>query len=470
MNSNDGRRGGTPGAGPDVVGRHERGSVVLALLVAIVVAGLTVTVVASTVTGQRAARFDGEFTNTLHVAEAGVSEVLYKLNNGLITGAHAPLSGSGQANGTPYAWTADWDGERGWTVRSTGGAAGAVQRTVEAIIEELPRFHLAAFSDYLLQFGGFNNADSYNSNSGAWCTGKGRVGSNDALVFPGGATGSNACHTSGDRTVDGVDLFDWEDNPGDPDDPANPRCTHNTGTPNNCYDAAGEPRFVTHDAPILFDSGDERDVGSIAWMQDALSRCKAAGQFGTEWRTSVDGSPLRPAGTTDGPLLNPADPSDSRRIRCFQRVVFDDHTVLDGASADNPVVMVVEETVFVARDKKTPSGGAQHPHVHCVGCVPGPGGATPVAAALQIYTPSQQNPAAHDGNVVTIRQQSVFAGTLVAPRGACGGLTGSGAGVHVYGTLLCGSIRNVGGWQFHFDEALLGFGNGKHVVSRWSEQ
>ena len=133
-------------------GSSEQGSVILALLVSIIAAGLMTVIVATVIAGQRSVRFDEDFTQAVHVAEHSVAEVLFDLNNGLLQPTDLDASnqkaGSGLlSDGTRYDYTVEWDGERGWTVTSTGGVEDGVQRTVEVLIEERPLFHLAAFSD-----------------------------------------------------------------------------------------------------------------------------------------------------------------------------------------------------------------------------------------------------------------------------------------------------------------------------------
>lgn len=463
--------------------RGEDGSIVLALLAAIIGGGLMVVIVASVLAGQRSVRFDEEFTQALNVAEHGVEEAVHLLNTGLLQPADLDgsnqYSASGTADGVPYEYTIEWNGVRGWTVKSTGGDTDGVQRRLEVLVEERPRFHVAAFSDQLLAFGGGNTADSYNSKTAVWCTDKGRVGSNEDMNFPGGAQQSDCHKQAGEnRTVDGVDLYDWDDNPGWPDDPGNERCTHDTGTPNNCKDADGNPRFDTHADPLELNLGDDDDPDpkpfSVAHMEQLIQRCKDDLEFIPELRASAApwNGTIAPAGVGDGPELFPDDP-DSPHYWCAGRVVFDVHTTLtDDASGENPVIIVVEHSIAVEKDNNAPKGGPSHPDVHCVNCTPGPGAGAdaPEAAALQIYTPSEDNPDEQDGNVVKIRQQSIFAGTIWAPRGACGGLTGSAASVHIYGSLVCGNIRNVGGWQFHFDEALLDIGMSEFGIAVWTEQ
>ena len=457
---------------------RERGSIPLALLATIVVAGLVAVVVATTIAGQRAVRFDQGFTGAVQVAEIGVQQVLHLINTGQLSPADAPAQGSGTTGeGHSYEWGADTDFESGdkgpveWTVTVTGQGSGDVARTVEVTISDDPLFDLGAFSDVQLVFGGGNTADSYNSDTGEWCTRNGRVGSNGDLDFSGSA-GGGPCededYRRSDQTVDVIDLFDWEANP----DPA--RCDHSGGS--NCYennDPANTWYLETHDDPI-------QTADDVDWMKDALGvspsddgqprgySCERANSKG-DW-TVPDG--IAPADSTNGVavdfLTEQSAGSGEVYAYCADTVTFEDTTQLaDGASAENPVAFVVGERVDF--DKKIAVNIAcDASGVDCGSNQFDPRSVAPEAAALQIYSPAPSSAGSH-GDVIHALNHSQIAASVYAPRGPCGG-TGN-AQIDMFGSLQCSNIRNQGGWQFHYDDRLGGaVRTGKFEIDRWTEQ
>jgi hypothetical protein len=88
----------------------------------------------------------------------------------------------------------------------------------------------------------------------------------------------------------------------------------------------------------------------------------------------------------------------------------------------------------------------------------------PAAGALQIYVKTE---AANKGANVMIDQHAVFAGVVYAPRATCG--SSGNAGTHIYGSIICRNVDNVGNWRFHFDEALADYGRAIYSVSTWAE-
>ena len=442
--------------------KDDGGSMVMALLAAIVVAGLVSIIVATTITGQRAARFDQDFTGALHVAEAGVQEALFKLNNRQIKDGDSesgPVTGGGEVNGRTYEWSAEQISEHEWKVLSTRTDDG-VTRSVEAVISDGPLFNLAAFADNLLNLGGTNHADSYhsgwNNSTGTldsalqeWCTGKGRVGSNDGLDFSGSGSGTATCaYARTDQTVDGVDLYDWSGENADPD-----RCTHSGGS--NCV-YNGEAQYETHEHGIEFDE-------DVAWMEDVLDRCSTLPDIAA---SDFDGQ-IPPADATTGVKLHEGD-DDSPYAYCAKTLTFDVHTSLDGASPANPVVFMVEDWV------EANLSGGNRLRVNCDDCTannlnPAAEDIYPQAGALQIYTPSADGASPDSGDVIGIRQHSRVAAAIYAPRGTCGG-TGN-AQVHIFGALICWDIPGVGGWNFHYDEALAEqIRTHRYSIIRWAEQ
>lgn len=459
----------------------ERGSIALALLASIVVAGLVTVVVAATIAGQRATRFNQEYTGALHVAEAGVQEALHQLNTGQLDPGDSPRTATGTIDGQSFEWTAERTTDQEWTVTSEGTDVEGTTRTVQVTIADEPLFNVAAFSDQLLTFRGANNADSYTSDdsvsaSDAWCTGRGRVGSNDTLEFKGKSQGQATCDyydANGNlvdgATVDGIDLHNWED------DPDAGRCDHGGGSSTNCVDGAGEPwyesdspdRWINHDDPLEFDE-------EVAWIEEAFAACQADGSnYEAQFLTS-EHAPLQPA--TSGPTL----PDTDTHYYCADSLFFDDDTSLQNASGEDPVVFIVGDEIEVDGSGGGNGNGGNDGravNVNCDGCVtsgtfdPESAGVRPEAGALQIYTASEQGSSGGSADVVRVRNHSNVAAAVYAPQASCGGVHGSNAQVHMFGSLVCRDLRNQGGWQFHFDEALYDVRRTDDFsVQRWSEQ
>jgi len=83
-------------------------------------------------------------------------------------------------------------------------------------------------------------------------------------------------------------------------------------------------------------------------------------------------------------------------------------------------------------------------------------GVTPLPANLQIYML---------GNTYDMANHTTIAAAIWAPLATCNG----GAQSVVYGSLVCGSISNVGGWTFHYDDALATIGAGDFRIRNYRE-
>ena len=182
---------------------------------------------------------------------------------------------------------------------------------------------------------------------------------------------------------------------------------------------------VLADKPITLSGENE-----MAFIYDQLAVCEAAGDLET-WRASENGGVLSSADGT-----------------CFKSIVFDVDTQVIGS-----VELYVSEGVSISN----------HTEVNCepVSCTEG--SATPDATALQIFVGGQDAT-----GVVAIGNQSKFAGTIYAPRAACGG-NPSNAQAEIFGAMVCKTIENVGGWEFHYDDALSEIGTGRYYVGRYDE-
>lgn len=441
--------------------RDERGSLPIALLAALVVASLVTVLMATTISGQRAARFDRDFTEVVHGADAGVNEALHRLNSGMLATVPVGSSYSEPAatiDGIPYEWTARRLSGRAWRVTSTGDFRDT-DRTIVATITERPRFYSGAFGDTLVDLNGTSSkVDSYNSGScttpAAACgwgtdpihgTGYGSLGTNGDFDFAGNAEVKNAY------------LYDWQGNPPaagtiTPTDPGGSRCNN---------ESSGSPCIVpltvrVIDDPLVYSSDDQ-----MQFIRDKLQQCVDEGRMGGDLKVNA-GAVLTPYTTVPQPSNDATDP-ENENFRCYNSIEFlGDATVSAAAlNPESPVVIYVRDYIKISNANTkvncaSPAGGP-------VCDKNAPRNTRPVASALQIYSASDS---ATSGGDVLIRQQSMFAGVIYAPRARC---SGAGGGVHVYGSLVCGSIDNVGNWQFHFDDQLGDFGLDRFDVTRWAE-
>src|SRR5206468_4829199 len=83
-------------------------------------------------------------------------------------------------------------------------------------------------------------------------------------------------------------------------------------------------------------------------------------------------------------------------------------------------------------------------------------GPAPVSPNLQIYSL---------GSLVDMSNHTNIGGALYAPLATCNG----GAQAAIYGSIVCRSISAVGGWQFHYDDALAGLGAGDFRLRHYRE-
>jgi len=441
--------------------RGERGSVPLALLVAIIVAGLVVVVMARTLAETRATGFDRDFHFALHGAEAGVNEALFELNNDILPEEGG--TGVGEVDGVAYEWTATPGSDGGWTLRSTG-SLGDVEREVEVTLESRSLFDAAAFAEVEIGFAGANGADSYNSQTGEptdcnWTsdhtknngnnpesicsTGRGSIGSNGRIDLSGG-----------NAYADAVLVYDWENNP---DQPGSPRCTSG-----GSEDFCDEP--YRRNIGQSLDYGDEQER-----VEDLTEGCP---ESSATWQASdyaSGGGNHAHAVLEKGHLTEHPDEDGAY---CVNDLTFDRDTVLHGdITVEDPLRIYVRGSVTIGRQGPSVD-------VNCVTCGGDGAGSLgayapthesmPEARRLQIYAVG----AGQDDDVVKVHNQTRFGGAIFAPNGSCGRPgQGSNAQSQIYGSLLCLDLRNVGGWKFHYDEDLVNVdGGGSYEVARWNER
>jgi hypothetical protein len=332
---------------------------------------------------------------------------------------------------------------REWTIYSTATLRG-VTRAVAAIVQEDKLFFASAFADTSVGFNGGNSANTYNSGAdgttpftpqaGVY----GLVGSNGPVTFLGNST-----------LVDGIQLWKWKST-----DTIAARCSGQASiglvpSMNGCADAA----YTTYNS--LGVSYQQRLTQtrvltpSVADLAVKAAACGNQNAFvdvtvnsATTWSpasVSVQNQSVAPSGTAGQNGYIPG-------YYCYNNVTIKANVTLSGASLTSPVIL------YVAGDVKIQGNGTL---VNCVNCDLGP--QTPNAAALQIY---MLNTKTFDAG-----SQEKFGLGLYAPTSTCSG----GAGDDIYGSMICGSIANVGNWGFHYDKALENLGNSQFSLSDYRD-
>jgi hypothetical protein len=466
--------------------RDQDGSLPLALLASIIVAGLIGAMVVRVTASERQVRFDRAFTEALHVADVGVNRGLFALNEGGVL--PDPSNPDVEVvDGTSYEWYASPAGPRTWEVTSTATAPSGEQRRVVARIDEEPLFFPGAFADKLVGLNGASSkVDSYNSDPNCsgppedclwgtdkqFGTGNGSLGTNDIFDFSGNVT----------LRQNSAFLYDMDGNPPvgatEPNDPFGDRCDVGNNPKNLCT------RTFVEGIPEKLDLTTNARMGFIRDKFEDGAACdtRSLGQWrpsGASLLTSYADS--QPAGSVDKTISEPTDP-DFENFYCADTLQFVEDIKLDpSVTPENPVVVFVADAVQVVAKQ-----GNQGTNVACFGsdnstvcdAKAHPGGDSkpvqhrvvlPEAARLQIYVLGEPS----SGNNVTFGAGSRFAGVVYAPLSRCGGASGGGQGgadIDIYGAAICKFMDNVGGWRFHYDDALGTFGTGQWAVGYWTEE
>lgn len=126
------------------------------------------------------------------------------------------------------------------------------------------------------------------------------------------------------------------------------------------------------------------------------------------------------------------------RTYCFSSLAFTGSESILGTSS-------APTKIFVSGNISIPN----HQTVHASSNTPDSGG-------LQIYS---------TGTAVTAGNHSVIGAAIWAPNALCSG----GAQASVYGSLVCGSIGNVGGWTFNYDTNLSAVGDDNWQMRHYAE-
>ena len=391
----------------------ESGSMLVALMAAIVASFLMLAVSSYAFAGHRQMRFDRDRGRVIQAADAGVNEAINRFNlppgdPERIAAAYPPPEAG---NPTPFKqetlgdsstfrWRVDpWPAGQtaDWKVESYGTVNG-VTRHVRAILGRAKPFKTAAFADSHMVLRGDNRVDSYPA------TGSGTIGSNGDITL------------NGSVVVDGVEVHNWEG------DSTAARCVQNGNY------LCDEPK--RQNVPPPRDLTSDTALGFITEAMADLP-CPAA------------------PGPWPGNTLGPG-------VYCFSSMNFTANVNFTG-TATNPTIVYLTGPTTAAPVVSVANGV----RVNCPTVTNGLCSPRPEASRLQIFTKAV--------NDVRIGANTHFAGVVYAPRSSCRG-NPSNAQANVYGSMVCGIITNQGGWRFHYDEALGQMGFGGVNLLRWAEE
>ena len=461
----------------------ERGSIPLALLASIVVAGLMTAVVATIVQSERTARFDRSYTGVIQGADTGVQQAHHQLNTGqLLLDIDERRSFSATHGDQEVEYEVTRLSEREYEVVSEGTTTDGTRRVVVANLREESQFFPGAFGDAFVGLQGTSTlVDSYRSDSTncstntdlreCWGIKTDEDPDND-FGTKRGALGTNEdFNFTGNVIVNRAILYDWANNaaPDHSDDNwGGERCEGNP---------CEEGTVFFEDERLTFADDDD-----MAFIYQKLEMCDTddPDQYKGDWKLGDES--LAPF--DDSAEANPVTPQHPKwsNFYCADTLEFNGNVTIDvpdNKSTETPVVIVVRDQVTVK----------QHLRINCPDCPSQPMNTKnrwrgsnhqllPKSPRLQIYVATSPETQSAD---VTIEPHSAFAGVIYAPRAGCGSSVGpgqggggdggqGGAGAHIYGSLICGTVSNPGNWHFHYDEVLGDMGAGTYTVASWSEE
>lgn len=169
--------------------RGEDGSLMIALLAAIVVGGLVIALFGTSMASQKRVQDNRAYQHAINGADAGLQQGMAKiteLDPSDLTTSYLSSDSMDDTSldGIDFEWEAHRQSPYSWAVRASGHLDG-VSRTVEATVERESIFFTAAFADREILFRGANSASSYNANDPD--SGWGAVGSNGMITMKGNA-------------------------------------------------------------------------------------------------------------------------------------------------------------------------------------------------------------------------------------------------------------------------------------------
>ena len=161
------------------IGPSEQGSLVLAMGVLMVLTFLSLALLARSISTIRSVRHTQDFSAALAVADSGLSDALFEIDQGHSATFSKTLAvGAGSAT-----YTATYVDANTWTVRPQGTTTG-IKHALQATVSRQVAFPYAIFTNQDMTFNGNGgqNITSYNSQTGATNTHHAVIGSNHAIT------------------------------------------------------------------------------------------------------------------------------------------------------------------------------------------------------------------------------------------------------------------------------------------------
>lgn len=162
----------------------ESGNLVVAMAVLVILANLSVAVLARSLVSLQQVRRSQDYSAALATADGALADAVFQIDQG----TPAEISGSGTLGNGTFSYVATRIDTNTYDVKAKGiigGSAHGIRATVTRRI----RFPYAIFSNQGLTFNGNGSANiySFNHSAPAVATGSARVGSNRAVVVNSGA-------------------------------------------------------------------------------------------------------------------------------------------------------------------------------------------------------------------------------------------------------------------------------------------
>jgi hypothetical protein len=178
----------------------ERGSLVIALAVIMVMTSLSIAVLARTINGLTNSRQGQDTLAAQAAADAGLADAMFQLDN--MTGAPPtiPATGPPQSGtlspGVSFRYRATRQDDNTYMIVSTG-ASGAMTHSVSVLAQRTPLYPFALFANHGITFNGASAANyssifSFQLGIFASTPGRALIGSNHAIVLASGMGGGDA--------------------------------------------------------------------------------------------------------------------------------------------------------------------------------------------------------------------------------------------------------------------------------------
>jgi hypothetical protein len=174
--------------------RDERGSIIIAMGVLMVLTLLATAVLARTLSTLTNVRRTQDFSAALASADGGLAEALFKLDQ--VQGVSFDnLSSPGTLGAGQYTYKATRLDDLTWTIKAKGIVNG-VPHAIQATVVREVTYPYAIFTQQKYDVNGNNSSNiySYNSTTGLQHTGNALVGSNHGIELNGGGTAGDGQH------------------------------------------------------------------------------------------------------------------------------------------------------------------------------------------------------------------------------------------------------------------------------------